>query len=57
MQAMGEFELIRHYFAAASCARAGEGVALGIGDDCALLALCIFPTGPILSCWASAPSP
>ena len=39
MQAMGEFELIRHYFAAASCARAGEGVALGIGDDCALLAL------------------
>ncbi|KNC13823.1 thiamine-phosphate kinase [Pseudomonas sp. RIT-PI-a] len=36
---MGEFELIRHYFAAASCARAGEGVALGIGDDCALLAL------------------
>ncbi|MEX6503462.1 thiamine-phosphate kinase [Pseudomonas zhanjiangensis] len=36
---MGEFELIRRYFAAASCARAGEGVALGIGDDCALLAL------------------
>ncbi len=36
---MGEFELIRHYFASASCARAGEGVALGIGDDCALLAL------------------
>lgn len=36
---MGEFELIRHYFAAASCARTGEGVALGIGDDCALLAL------------------
>nr|WP_298140537.1 thiamine-phosphate kinase [uncultured Pseudomonas sp.] len=36
---MGEFELIRHYFAAASCARAGEGVALGIGDDCALLEL------------------
>ncbi len=36
---MGEFELIRHYFAAASCARAGEGVALGIGDDCALLDL------------------
>ena len=34
---MGEFELIRHYFAAASCAQAGEGVALGIGDDCALL--------------------
>lgn len=39
MQPMGEFELIRHYFAAASCARAGDGVALGIGDDCALLAL------------------
>ncbi len=36
---MGEFELIRRYFAAASCARAGEGVALGIGDDCALLEL------------------
>ncbi len=34
---MGEFELIRHYFAAAPCAQAGEGVALGIGDDCALL--------------------
>ncbi|WP_339526278.1 thiamine-phosphate kinase [Pseudomonas sp. EA_35y_Pfl2_R111] len=34
---MGEFELISHYFAAASCAQAGEGVALGIGDDCALL--------------------
>jgi thiamine-monophosphate kinase len=36
---MGEFELIRHYFAAAACARAGGGVVLGIGDDCALLAL------------------
>ncbi len=36
---MGEFELIRHYFAAAPCAQGGEGVALGIGDDCALLAL------------------
>jgi thiamine-monophosphate kinase len=36
---LGEFELIRHYFAAASCAQAGEGVALGIGDDCALLEL------------------
>jgi thiamine-monophosphate kinase len=34
---MGEFELIRQFFAAARCARAGEGVALGIGDDCALL--------------------
>ncbi|WNF47494.1 thiamine-phosphate kinase [Pseudomonas sp. SG20056] len=34
---MGEFELIRQFFAAASCAQAGEGVALGIGDDCALL--------------------
>jgi thiamine-monophosphate kinase len=34
---LGEFELIRHYFAAASCAQTGEGVALGIGDDCALL--------------------
>ncbi|QDD90042.1 thiamine-phosphate kinase [Pseudomonas oryzihabitans] len=36
---MGEFELIRRYFAAAPCARGGPGVALGIGDDCALLAL------------------
>lgn len=36
---MGEFELIRHYFAAAPCAQVGEGVALGIGDDCALLEL------------------
>lgn len=36
---MGEFELIRNYFAAAPCARVGGDVALGIGDDCALLAL------------------
>ncbi|HEX8593629.1 MAG TPA: thiamine-phosphate kinase [Pseudomonas sp.] len=36
---MGEFELIRNYFAAAPCAQAGDGVALGIGDDCALLTL------------------
>ncbi|WHS59705.1 thiamine-phosphate kinase [Pseudomonas sp. G2-4] len=36
---MGEFELIRNYFAAASCAQGGEGVALGIGDDCAVLAV------------------
>ena len=36
---MGEFELIRHYFAAAACARVGGDVVLGIGDDCALLAL------------------
>jgi thiamine-monophosphate kinase len=34
---VGEFELIRRYFAAAPCAQAAEGVALGIGDDCALL--------------------
>lgn len=34
---MGEFELIRRYFAAAACAQAAPGVALGIGDDCALL--------------------
>lgn len=34
---MGEFELIRKYFAAAPCAQGGEGIALGIGDDCALL--------------------
>lgn len=37
--ALGEFELIRRYFAAAVCARASNAVALGIGDDCALLAL------------------
>lgn len=36
---MGEFELIRRFFAAARCAQPGEGVALGIGDDCALLDL------------------
>lgn len=36
---MGEFELIRQYFAAAACARAGGDVLLGIGDDCALLAV------------------
>lgn len=36
---MNEFELIRHYFAAARCAQGGDGVVLGIGDDCALLAL------------------
>ncbi|WP_300634890.1 thiamine-phosphate kinase [Pseudomonas sp.] len=36
---MGEFELIRNYFAAAPCAQGGAGIALGIGDDCALLAL------------------
>lgn len=36
---MGEFELIRRYFAAARCAQGGDGVVLGIGDDCALLAL------------------
>jgi len=34
---MGEFELIRRYFAAAPCAKAADGIALGIGDDCALL--------------------
>ncbi|WP_237055560.1 thiamine-phosphate kinase [Microbulbifer sediminum] len=32
--APGEFEIIREYFAGAPC---GEGVVLGIGDDCALL--------------------
>lgn len=36
---MGEFELIRNFFAAAPCAQGGEGVALGIGDDCALLSV------------------
>ena len=43
---MGEFELIRHYFAAAACARVGGDVVLGIGDDCALLAV---PTGEQLA--------
>ncbi|AYC31428.1 thiamine-phosphate kinase [Pseudomonas cavernae] len=36
---MGEFELIRRFFAAAPCAQTAAGVALGIGDDCALLQL------------------
>ncbi|WP_375741273.1 thiamine-phosphate kinase [Pseudomonas boanensis] len=36
---MGEFELIRRFFASAACAAGGEGIALGIGDDCALLHL------------------
>lgn len=36
---MDEFGLIRQYFAAAPCAQGGEGIALGIGDDCALLEL------------------
>ncbi|MBF7730906.1 thiamine-phosphate kinase [Pseudomonas sp. N040] len=36
---MGEFELIRRFFAAAGCAQAAPGVVQGIGDDCALLAL------------------
>ena len=36
---MGEFELIRLYFAAAACAQPAAGVVLGIGDDCALLQL------------------
>lgn len=43
---MGEFELIRRYFAAAACARPGGELSLGIGDDCALLAL---PTGEQLA--------
>lgn len=36
---MDEFALIARYFAAAPCARAGGEVVLGIGDDCAQLAL------------------
>ena len=43
---LGEFELIRHYFAAAACARAGGEVVLGIGDDCALLQI---PSGEQLA--------
>lgn len=36
---MGEFELIRNFFASAACAQPDEVLALGIGDDCALLQL------------------
>lgn len=36
---LGEFELIRQFFASARCAQACAGVDLGIGDDCALLTL------------------
>lgn len=36
---MGEFELIRRYFAEAACARRTPDVALGIGDDGAVLNL------------------
>lgn len=36
---MGEFELIRRYFARAACAAGSPDVALGIGDDAALLQL------------------
>lgn len=36
---MGEFDLIRRFFAEAACARTGQGLVLGIGDDCALLEL------------------
>jgi len=39
MAALGEFELIHRYFAAAACAAPVPGVARGIGDDCALLQL------------------
>lgn len=39
MAGLGEFELIRQYFAAAACAAPVPGVACGIGDDCALLQL------------------
>lgn len=37
MAAEGEFELIYKHFAAATCARPAPFMALGIGDDCALL--------------------
>ncbi|WP_268798179.1 thiamine-phosphate kinase [Pseudomonas huanghezhanensis] len=43
---MGEFELIRNFFADAPCAQPGEGVVLGIGDDCALLSV---PSGEQLA--------
>ena len=37
--AIGEFELIRRFFASAACAQPAAGVVQGIGDDCALLSL------------------
>lgn len=39
MAGLGEFALIRQFFAAAACAAPVSGVARGIGDDCALLQL------------------
>lgn len=39
MTASGEFGLIRRFFASAACAAPAAAVPLGIGDDCALLAL------------------
>ncbi|MFH7439360.1 thiamine-phosphate kinase, partial [Pseudomonas syringae pv. tagetis] len=36
---MGEFEQISNYNASAPCPQAGDEVALGIRDDCPLLAL------------------
>ncbi len=39
MAGLGEFALIRQFFAAAACAAPAAGVARGIGDDCALLQL------------------
>lgn len=39
MAGLGEFALIRQFFAAAACAAPVAGVARGIGDDCALLQL------------------
>ena len=36
---LGEFELIRQFFASSRCAQSSAGIELGIGDDCALLAL------------------
>lgn len=36
---MDEFELIGRYFASAACARPGDEVVMGIGDDCALLSV------------------
>lgn len=43
---MGEFELIRQYFAAAACAKPSGNLLLGIGDDCALASL---PQGEVLA--------
>lgn len=46
MISVGEFELIRRYFASATCSAPAGLVELGIGDDCALL---VCPEGQRLA--------